>query len=445
MDLAERYRNVGVVGAAGKMGSGIALLLVQELGRRRLTPEGRGKRHKLTLMDVNDEALDGLKVYLRAQLLRYAEKSIVTLRAAYADRADIVENREVITTFIDETLDLARFTTDLTALGGCHMVFEAIAENIDLKVKVYKLLKAACDPQAYFFTNTSSIPIGLLDEQAGLGGRIVGFHFYNPPAVQRLLEMITSKATRPDIVADGKQITRDLGKKLFPANDIAGFIGNGHFIRDGLHGIAEVERLTAAHGAAGALYMVNRVSQDWLVRPMGIFQLIDYVGVDVFQCILAVMDRFIEGEKLHSPLIDELMKRGVRGGQNADGSQKDGLFRYERGKLTAVYDLAAGAYQALDPAFTAPLDQVLGALPPGHALWKNLSRDRDKDAKLAAYFATLVKTDTLGARLAVAHLKRSKAIGQQLVASGVAQSAADVNGVLLNGFFHLYGPINDYI
>ena len=59
--------------------------------------------------------------------------------------------------------------------------------------------------------------------------------------------------------------------------------------------------------------MVNRVSQDWLVRPMGIFQLIDYVGIDVFQCILGVMNRFIDGEELHSDLIDELMKRGVRG------------------------------------------------------------------------------------------------------------------------------------
>jgi 3-hydroxyacyl-CoA dehydrogenase len=444
MDLAERYRSVGVIGAAGKMGSGIALLLAQEMGRRRLTPEGKGKRFKLVLMDVNDEALDGLKGYLRVQLLRHAEKATVALRAAYAGRADLVENGEIIDTFINETLDLARYATDLNSLADCSMVFEAIAENIDLKVKVYKLLRGICGPNTYFFTNTSSIPIGLLDREADLGGRIVGFHFYNPPAVQRLLEMITSATTRPDIMADGKRITQDLGKKLFPANDIAGFIGNGHFMRDALHGIGEMERLAKPHGFAGAVYMVNRVSQDWLVRPMGIFQLIDYVGIDVTQCILGVMNRFIEGETLHSDLIDELMKRGVRGGQASDGSQKDGFFKYEKGRPVAVYNLEQNAYRSLEPGLTAPLDAALGDLPAAHAPWKILSRDRSKDAKLAAYFASLRGTDTLGAKLGLAYLKRSKEIGQHLVTSGVAHSADDVNGVLLNGFFHLYGPINEY-
>lgn len=444
MELAERYRNVGVIGAAGKMGSGIALLLAQELGRRRLTPEGRGQRYKLTLMDTNDEALDGLKRYLRAQLLRHAEKVTVMLRQGYADRADLVENAEIIDAYIDDTLDLARFTTDLGALSGCHMVFEAIAENIDLKVKVYRTLKAQCGPETWFFTNTSSIPIGVLDEQAGLDGRIVGFHFYNPPAVQRLLEMITSPRTQPSLVAGAKQITQDLGKKLFPANDIAGFIGNGHFMRDALHGIAEMEKLIPGRDFASAVYMVNRVSQDWLVRPMGIFQLIDYVGVDVTQCILAVMDRFVPGQNLHSELIDRLMGLGVRGGQNADGSQKDGFFQYARGAITAVYDPERKAYRPLDPSWTGPLDAELGPLPAAHAPWKVLSRDRGKEQKLAAYFAALKGTDTLGARLALAYLKRSKEIGEYLLSSGVAHSADDVNGVLLNGFFHLYGPINAY-
>jgi 3-hydroxyacyl-CoA dehydrogenase len=74
-----------------------------------------------------------------------------------------------------------------------------------------------------------------------------------------------------------------------------------------LHGIAEMERLAKEHGFPEAVYMINRVSQDWLIRPMGIFQLIDYVGVDVFQCILSVMNRFIEGEDLHSDLVDRIL------------------------------------------------------------------------------------------------------------------------------------------
>jgi 3-hydroxyacyl-CoA dehydrogenase len=445
MDLAERYRNTGVLGAAGKMGSGIALLLAQEMGLRRLRPEGKGQRYRLTLMDVNDEALVGLNRYLRAQLLRYAEKNTVSIRRLYADRTDLVENTEVIQAFIDETLDLARFTTDLTALSGCTMICEAIAEKIDLKVKIYSQLKAQCGPETWFFTNTSSIPIRLLDDRAGLGGRIVGFHFYNPPAIQKLLELITAPGTRPELVAASKQIAVDLGKKVIPANDVAGFIGNGHFMRDGLHGIAEMQALVPSRGFAGAVYAMNRVSQDWLLRPMGVFQLIDYVGIDVFQCILGVMNQFIGGENLHSDLIDELLERGVRGGQNPDGSQKDGFLRYAKGAIAGVYDLTTGDYLTLDPSWTGPIAAALGSLPSEHLPWKALSRDTEKDAKLKAYFATLAKTDTLGAKLALNYLKRSKEIGQQLVRMGVAAKPDDVNGVLLNGFFHLYGPINDYV
>ena len=60
MDLTERLQNVAVLGAAGKMGSGIALLLAQELARTRLTPEGKGKVFRLALIDLNEAALDGL-------------------------------------------------------------------------------------------------------------------------------------------------------------------------------------------------------------------------------------------------------------------------------------------------------------------------------------------------------------------------------------------------
>jgi hypothetical protein len=61
------------------------------------------------------------------------------------------------------------------------------------------------------------------------------------------------------------------------------------------------------------------------------------------------------------------------------------------------------------------------------------------------YFKNLNGSDTLGAKLAKAYLKNSKQIGQKLVDTKVAKSAEDVNAVLLNGFYHLYGPINDYV
>ncbi|MBU1699017.1 MAG: 3-hydroxyacyl-CoA dehydrogenase family protein [Candidatus Eisenbacteria bacterium] len=444
MELAERYENVGVIGAAGKMGSGIALLLSQQMAERKLDPKGKGRHFRLVAMDVDDAGLDGLRSYLAAQMRKAAEKMTVALRGLYADRADLVENSEIIDAFIDDAVGVVRFTTDLNALKDCHMIFEAIAENIPLKVKIYSRLNELCGPDTWFFTNTSSVPISLLDRDANLGGRIIGYHFYNPPAVQKLLELITTPATKPELIEAGKAIAADLRKKVIPANDIAGFIGNGHFIRDGLHGIAETERLAKEHGFAEAVYMVNRVSQDWLVRPMGIFQLIDYVGVDVFQCILGVMNPHIDGEDLHSDLIDKLMKAGVKGGQNPDGSQKNGILQYVKGRPAGAYSFDKSGYVPLEAAWTGKLDALLGALPAGHAPWKALMGDPGKDEKLAAYFKNMKKDAGMGSRLGTTYLKRSKEIGEHLVSSGVAAQADDVNGVLMNGFFHLYGPINDY-
>ena len=169
-------------------------------------------------------------------------------------------------------------------------------------MKVYKQLKASCAPDAFFLTNTSSIPIGLLDERRG--ARRADRRLPLLQSAARCRSWSRSSAARGRGTTSRRprpQLGKRLGKTLIPSHDVAGFIGNGHFIRDGLHGIAEVSALAKTHGCGQAAYMVNRVSQDWLVRPMGIFQLIDYVGVDVFQFIQDVMDRFIEGEKLQDP------------------------------------------------------------------------------------------------------------------------------------------------
>jgi 3-hydroxyacyl-CoA dehydrogenase len=102
MDLSQRLQNVAVIGAAGKMGSGIALLLAKELARTKLTSEGKGKTYRLALIDLNEEALDGLMRYLRSQLLKLAEKSVNDLRQLYADRKDLVENGEMIQEFVGQ-------------------------------------------------------------------------------------------------------------------------------------------------------------------------------------------------------------------------------------------------------------------------------------------------------------------------------------------------------
>jgi 3-hydroxyacyl-CoA dehydrogenase len=445
MDLDERLQNVTVIGAAGKMGSGIGVLIAQEMAKLKLKPENKGKIYRLNLIDVSDHALDGLRAYMKTQLLKAAEKSTVSLRELYKDRDDLVENSDIIHEFVDDSSRVLNFYTDLSMAENSSMIFEAISENEKTKVKVYKQLNKICNPGTLYLTNTSSIPIGYLDEKAGLNGRLIGYHFYNPPVVQKLVEVISARTTTDELKSVSEELGKRLRKKLVPANDITGFIGNGHFMRDGLYAIAQVDRLKAKLRYAGAVYVMNRVSQDFLLRPMGIFQLIDYVGIDVFQCILKVMRTHLGDNSLRSRLVDKMVKEKVLGGQYADGSQKDGFLKYERNRPVGIYDVRKKEYFLINEEWKKRLEKKMGPLPDGFAPWRALLMDSKKEEKLEAHFRKLETMDTMGAELAINFLKKTKEIAQSLVTSGVANSADDVNAVLMNGFFWLYGPINQYI
>jgi len=442
MDLNTRLQNVAVVGAAGKMGSGIALLLALEMAYRAL--EQKDKTFILNLIDMNDAGLQGLLHYISDQAVKDAERQVNRLRVLYQDRTDLVENGEMIQAFVQEVLLHLRTGKTMALAKDSLLVFEAAFEKEEIKFAIYNELAALCPKETYFLTNTSSIPLHVLTEACGIEGRMIGFHFYNPPAVQKLLEVIAPTVCDPELVLLAAETAKVLGKKTVAAFDIAGFIGNGHFIRDGLYCLREVERLAKEHGFLQAVCMVEKVSRDYLLRPMGIFQLIDYVGIDVFQLILRVMEKYLH-EGLHSPLVDQFLELGVRGGQLSNGSQRDGFLKYEKGKPAAIFDPATQTYASLAEPWAKEAEALLGAHPDPAVTWKALSRDAQKEAKLRAFFGSFQGLDTLGVQLARKHFQASRAIGEGLVERGVAKGPQDVNDVLTLGFFHLYGPINDYL
>jgi 3-hydroxyacyl-CoA dehydrogenase len=445
MTLDDRLQNVAVIGAAGKMGSGIGVMIAQEIAKLKLNPANKDKIFRVNLIDISEQALDGLRTYMKTQLTKVAEKSTVLLRKLYEDRKDLIENTDIIKAFTDDASSVLNYTTDLNSSQDAHLVFEAIVENEKVKTKIYKKLKKLCSTETMFLTNTSSIPISYIDQSAGLNGRLIGYHFYNPPVVQRLVEVITAQNTVEELKTIAGELGKRLRKKLVPANDISGFIGNGHFIRDGLYAIDEVERLKGTFRYPGALYIMNKISQDFLLRPMGILQLIDYVGIDVFQCILKVMRTHLNDKSLKNRLVDRMVKAGVLGGQYSDGSQKDGFLKYERNRPVGIYNFSKKDYFMLNDKWIKKTDAKIGPLPDGYAPWKALLMHPKKEAVLQKHFETLKKMDTLGSKLALAYLKQTKTIAERLVESGVADSSDDVNAVLMNGFYWLYGPINDYI
>jgi 3-hydroxyacyl-CoA dehydrogenase len=444
MDYSSRLQNVTVLGAAGKMGSGILLLTALEMADQMLKPENKGKNFVLHAVDLAPAGLSGLFGYLKTQVQKSAEKKVVLLRKIYADRADLIDNSDIIDTYVGDVMSILRLSGRIESAYDSTLVFEAVSENMALKTKLFRQINENNSNQPWFFTNTSSIPICELDESAALEGRILGFHFYNPPAIQKLVELITTPYNSTEIIAFAKAFAANLRKTLVPSNDIAGFIGNGHFMRDALYGINQAQELSKKMPLVQAIYTINRVTQDFLMRPMGIFQLIDYVGLDVVQFILRVMSSHMPGESLHSDLLDELILKGIRGGQFSDGSQKDGFLKYEKGKITAIIDPGTVAYLPVSEISTQA--NVMAGELPGQALpWKTLVKSADKDNYLSSYFSFLSTEQTLGAKLAIDYAKKSKTIGLKLIEDGVAANRDDVNMVLLTGFFHAYGPINDYI
>ena len=209
----ERMRAVAVLGAGGKMGSGISWVALKAMAD--LDAGGNGVpgsgNFDLVLIDARPDAAAAfkrLREYLRGQLQKSAEKAIGKLRMWAKDRADLIENGEIIAAYVDGAMSLVRCESDPDAAKSARLVFEAVFEDLGLKCDLYARLKALCPPDTVFLTNTSSIPISLLDQSAGLDGRILGFHFYNPPAVQKLVEMVSAPSTRPETVALG----RDLGE-----------------------------------------------------------------------------------------------------------------------------------------------------------------------------------------------------------------------------------------
>ena len=445
MKYEERLQNVTVLGAAGKMGSGILLLTAVEMADLSLMPENKGKTFVLNAVDVSDEALHGLMGYLRTQVRKIAEKKTVLLRNLYADRADLIENFDIIDEYIFDVMNIVRPVNALEVAYNSHMIFEAIKEDPALKVKIFSQIKENSNVDPWFFTNTSSIPITKLDEAAKLGGKVIGFHFYNPPAVQKLVEVIRANGTLDEVNEFAMTYAKRLRKVVVPSNDFAGFIGNGHFMRDALYGIQQATKMASDFGGfVQAVYAFNKVTQDYLVRPMGIFQLTDYVGVEVCSYIMSVMNPYLKDEDLHSDILDKMVEQGITGGQYSSGAQKDGFLKYEKGRPVAIWDLDKKEYVEI-ASFSADVDAKLGAMPSSMKPWKAVNFSKKKVDLLDGIFSEMNTMDSLGAKLAKAYNQRSNEIGNLLVDTNVAASADDVNTVMLTGFYHAYGPINNYL
>lgn len=441
MDFVQKMENVSVLGAAGKMGSGILVLLSFEMAKLKLGKK-EDKEFVLNAIDVSPTALVNLLGYVKSQLVKHAEKNIVELRDWYKEDEKLISNEDVINQFVDDVMAMIQTSTRIETAYNSQLIFEAIKEDKDLKVKLFSQIKQN-NPDAWFLTNTSSIPIGGIEKDANLTGDIIGYHFYNPPVIQKLLEIIKTENTKPELAEFSVTLAKSMRKIVVQSRDVAGFIGNGHFMRDALYALKQAEELAKTEGWAKAFFLIDTISRDLLVRPMGIFQLLDYVGVDVTLFILDSMQPSFPNETLSHEALNQMLDNEVKGGQYANGTQKDGIFKYEKGRIKEVYDLGSQKYIATE-SIEMECAAILGELPTLKIYWKSVVRDKNKAKILQKFFEELHQIDSVGANIAVAYGKNSKAIGQMLADTNVAESTSDVNTVMETGFFHAYGPVNDF-
>ena len=383
--------------------------------------------------------MHSLRPFLREHITKYAEKNIILLRQYFAKDAKLISNQEIIEAFVNGALEMCHWDNHLEKAARSTLVFEAILEDVDVKTDVFRKI-AKQNPNVFILSNTSSIPISLLNEKGDLHNNIIGYHFYNPPPVQKLLEVIVYDKVNPALKEIALELAKRLHKIVVVSHDVAGFIGNGHFIREIVFAAQQVEALSKDHPLEESIYIVNRVTQDWLLRPMGIFQLLDYVGLDVCPKILEIMKKYLPDPSLDIGLIQPMLDHKIVGGQHTNGSQKQGFFFYGPHGIEGVYSVEQKRYVPLATApWRADADKLLGKLPDGYYSWKALQKDREKNEHMKTYFHNLYSQDTFGAKLAQEFLENSKRIGDQLVKNNVAKSINDVDVVLMNGFYHLYG------
>ncbi len=243
---------------------------------------------------------------------------------------------------------LARLVTvgntedDLGRLASYDWVVEAIPERPELKRALLERLEEVVGDRTLVTTNTSGIPITLLLRGRGepFRSRFFGTHFFNPPRVMRLLEVIEGPDTDPESVRVFEEFSdRILGKGVVRARDVPGFIAN----RLGIHGIVDAMRLTEELGLGVA--EVDALTGPLLGRPASaIYRTADLVGLDV---LVDATDGIAAGtgEALELPRwVRALVEDGRLGAKSGAG-----FYRKEEGRILEV-DPATGEYHPRESA-----------------------------------------------------------------------------------------------
>jgi 3-hydroxybutyryl-CoA dehydrogenase len=273
---------VGVLGC-GLMGHGIAQICA-EAG------------WDVVVREVDQGRLDSGLGKIEKQLARAVEKG----RREQGD-ADSVRAR------ITGTLEYGD-------LADCDLAIEAIVEDLDAKLEMWREVDGVVKKDAFFATNTSSLPVVNQAVATSRPERFLGMHFFNPAQVMPLLEVVQTVTTGDEALRTGFEVGERLGKTCVHARDKTGFIVNRLLVPYMLDAIRAQEE------GVGAIDEIDVAMKAGANHPMGPLTLADFVGLDTLAAIADVMfDEYRERRFAAPPTLRKMVAAGLYGRKSGKG------------------------------------------------------------------------------------------------------------------------------
>jgi 3-hydroxybutyryl-CoA dehydrogenase len=275
-------RRVGVLGC-GLMGHGIAQVAAQA-------------GYDVVVREIDQGALDRGLAKIEKQLARAVERG----KLEQAD-ADAVRGR-------------IKGTLDYGDLAGSDLIVEAITEALELKRDMWREVAPLAGEETVLATNTSSLAV--IDQAVATGRpqRFLGLHFFNPPQVMQLVEVVRCVTTSDEAFEAGRRFAESLGKLAIPTKDKAGFIVNRLLVPYMLDAIRAYEE------GVGTIDEIDAAMKAGAAHPMGPLTLADFVGLDTLGAICDVLfDEFRERRFARPPTLRKMLSAGWYGRKSGRG------------------------------------------------------------------------------------------------------------------------------